>query len=174
MGKAYKRDNPLSFLKPDDPLRAYLEGGFDLMLQFSRRNELDPKPEIRELWAKHRSAIMTTWLKEHAPGQRPFAFWLFDVPAGTKRRFRPGKELPRDQGGVELERTRLKKCDEPLTEALLSPDGYDYGVLPYATYDPNDLGDIEGNLDLLERLGVFMTATEKQALKDLKKKEGRT
>ena len=61
---------------------------WDTILQSGRDffDHLDHEPtvdELREAWAERRSGVIADYI-ERFPGKRPWAYWRFDVPEGTR------------------------------------------------------------------------------------------
>jgi hypothetical protein len=61
-----------------------------------------PESHRHQAWRDLKNELMPQWLTEH-PGARPFAWWLFDMPAGTRRQRINGLH-PHDDPSYSLEK----------------------------------------------------------------------
>lgn len=188
MSKAYKK---ASGNFPEDLLRTYLETGLDLFFEFTDKHSdpdpkwrsrslpeirklwrTRPKPAIRELWQRFRAPLMKAWFAdlEHPLGSRPWAFWAFDLPSGTARRFRPGKFLARDQCGVYVDREQMEwRAGAGLANVPINSELEQHFERHCAFWDPADRGWVENELELLTRLGL-LTGREKKFVEQNKEK----
>jgi hypothetical protein len=78
-----------------DSQRKILETGLDWF------DEL-PEADRQQAWQELRKEILQQWLTEH-PGLRPFSWWLFDMPKGTRRQRLDGRH-PHDDPSYSLEK----------------------------------------------------------------------
>jgi len=54
-----------------------------------------PEASLRELWIAVRREVLDEWIREY-PGTRPWAWWRFDMPEGTRREVLDGGTHPFD------------------------------------------------------------------------------
>ncbi len=76
----------------------------------------DELPEVDRLqaWKELQKEIMSQWLTEH-PGTRPWAWWRFDLPAGTRRQRINGRH-PHDDPRYSLSKQLFFGCPQFLRE----------------------------------------------------------
>ncbi len=92
-----------------DEQRKILETGNDWFDELADADRL-------QAWKDLRKEIMPQWLQNH-PGTRPFAWWLFDMPEGSRRDCVNGRH-PFDDPSYSLEKKLwygkpafLRECD---------------------------------------------------------------
>jgi Rad3-related DNA helicase len=96
-----------------------------------------PESHRQQAWKELQKEIMEQWLTEH-PGTRPWAWWRFDLPAGTRRQRINGLH-PHDDPSYSLEKKLW------------------YGLPQYQR--PCDLmGLYESEASFLKRLSLLTTA----------------
>jgi hypothetical protein len=72
-----------------------LKSGHDFFDEF-------PKTDREQAWNELRKEILDEWLQNH-PGTRPFAWWAFDMPKGSRRDCVNGRH-PFDDPRFDLEK----------------------------------------------------------------------
>ena len=73
-----------------------LQSGLDWLGEF--RDEIDQ----HSAWQELKSEILRDWLKDH-PGTRPWGWWAFDIPRGSRRECVNGRH-PFDDPGYDLQK----------------------------------------------------------------------
>lgn len=75
-----------------------------------------PEADREQAWNELRKEILDEWLQNH-PGTRPFAWWAFDMPKGTRRQ-RIDARHPHDDPRYDLPKDLhfgsprcLRECD---------------------------------------------------------------
>jgi hypothetical protein len=84
-----------------------LKSGHDFFDEF-------PKPDREQAWNELRKEILDEWLQNH-PGTRPFAWWAFDMPKGTRRQ-RIDDRHPHDDPRYDLPKDLHFGCPRCLRE----------------------------------------------------------
>ena len=73
-----------------------------------------PESHRHQAWRDLKNEIMPQWLTEH-PGARPLAWWLFDMPKGTRRQRLDGRH-PHDDLHYDLPKDLFFGCPQFLRE----------------------------------------------------------
>ena len=84
-----------------------LKSGHDFFNEF-------PEDEQREAWQDLKKEILQQWL-QNQPGTRPWAWWCFDMPAGTRRQ-RIDDRHPHDDPRYDLPKDLHFGCPRCLRE----------------------------------------------------------
>ena len=90
-----------------DSQRRILETGADYF------DEL-PEADREQAWRDLKNELMPQWLTER-PGTRPWAWWMFDMPAGTRRQRIDGRH-PHDDLHYDLPKDLHFGCPQFLRE----------------------------------------------------------
>ena len=99
-------------------LRRRSSGWSDLHIEILRTGadyfDEFPEADRQQAWNELRKEIMQQWLTEH-PGLRPFSWWLFDIPKGTRRQRLDGRH-PHDDPRYSLSKQLFFGCPQCLRE----------------------------------------------------------